>query len=428
MFIENSSDAKKLINLLDIHDSIINVYYTSTHLHPSNNTLLAVFVQVQNKNYVISFNHPDVENISPTFLKLILNTRGRKIIFDRKKLLYFSDCITNSVDAMLGKYFIHKKETDHEFKIKPTIQNLKCVPIMVLLKHFKNVCKSVSDLKFDEKLLKYEQDFSSALFGIEKNGLMVENLNKGDLSLLVNNTIFSNYNMMTPTGRPSNAFGNINFAALNKKTGDRDCFVSRYGEDGLLIMVDYESYHLRLLGNFLKYDLPSTSLHEYLGELYHGKKNLTEEEYEFSKKVTFNLIYGGITDDVKNNVPFMKEISNYVDDIWKFYSQHNYVETWFYKRKIHSNFFEGKLNSYKVFNYLLQSAETEKNCEIIIKLNEYLNGKMSKLILYTYDAFLFDFHKSEFPFIKELLPIITSNNLFPVRTYMGRNYGNMKQL
>ena len=49
--------------------------------------------------------------------------------------------------------------------------------------------------------------------------------------------------------------------------------------------------------------------------MYHGKDELTEEEYDLSKKITFNLIYGGITDDVRDNVPFMARIEEFVDDM-----------------------------------------------------------------------------------------------------------------
>ena len=77
---------------------------------------------------------------------------------------------------------------------------------------------------------------------------------------------------------------------------------------------------------------------------------------------------------------------------------------------------------------MLQSAETEKNCEVILKLNKFLEDVKSKMILYTYDAFLFDMHKSDFELIKQMQPIITSNDKYPVRTYMGRTYGDMKQI
>lgn len=428
MFIENPKEAKELLILLNRYPSIINTYYTKPNAHACKNSPLLLMVNVNDNYYIVSFEHPDLITISHEFINLIFKTNGTKTIFDRKRLKYYVDDIKNSIDAKVCSYLSNKHDIENEYA-ENRVNDFRSVPVMVLLKHFKKLCDKVKTENYDKNLVCYEKDFSLALYGIEKNGMNVSNFKLGSHSLVDSkNLVYSQYNMMTPTGRPSNSFGNVNYAALNKKTGQRDCFTSRFGDDGLLIMVDYESYHLRLLANFLKYDLPKTSLHEYLGKYYHGKNTLTEEEYEFSKKITFNLIYGGITDDVKENVPFMKRISEYVDSVWDFYNKNNYVETWFYKRKISSIFFGDKINSYKVFNYLLQSAETEKNCEIITKLNDYFKVTKSKLILYTYDAFLFDVHKSEFQLIKKMQPIITSNNSYPVRTYTGRNYGDMKQI
>ena len=428
MFIENSHEAKKFLSLLDDNSSIINVYYTKPNTHPSKNTPLVLMAQIDQKYYVVSFNHPDSINVPTKFLNLIFETSGTKTIFDRKQLKYHVNKFKNTHDAMVCSYLTSKSTIETEYK-ESRIKDYRSVPVMLLLKHFKKMCESVNINEYETNLLKYEEDFSEALYGIEKHGLNVTDFKLGESNLVDNNNlVYSQYNMMTPTGRPSNAFGNVNFAALNKKTGQRDCFTSRFGNDGLLIMVDYESYHLRLLANFLEYDLPKTSLHEYLGKYYHGKDTLTEEEYELSKKITFNLIYGGISDDVKQNVPFMKIISEYVDSVWDFYSKNKFVETWYYKRKIASVFFGEKINSYKIFNYLLQSAETEKNCEVILKLNKFLEDVKSKMILYTYDAFLFDMHKSDFELIKQMQPIITSKDKYPVRTYMGRTYGDMKQI
>ena len=74
-------------------------------------------------------------------------------------------------------------------------------------------------------------------------------------------TLNTQYNLYTPTTRPSNRYNNINFLALNKKDGDRNDYVSRYGSEGAIAMIDYESYHLRLFANHINYDLPNDSLH-----------------------------------------------------------------------------------------------------------------------------------------------------------------------
>ena len=428
MFIETPEQMHELLKLMRMHTSIINLYYTHPTRHPSLNDVLGVFIYVNKHTYVISIRHPDAIHISDKILDVIYASPGRKIIFDRKRIKYFVKEIKNGIDAKVCSYLNFKESIDTEFNITQK-NDLRSVPIMILLKHFKNMCLVLKNFSFSSGSILFESDFSNALYEIEKNGLFVRNFNLGSDELVnSDNLVYSQYNMLTPTGRPSNAFGNVNFAALNKKTGQRDCFVSRFLDDGLLVMVDYESYHLRLLANFLEYDLPKSSLHEYLGRLYHGKDKLTEEEYEISKKITFNLIYGGITDDVKMNVPFMKKIADYVDSVWDFYCTNHYVETWYYKRRISDVFFKKNVNSYKIFNYLLQSAETEKNCKIISELNNHFRNMRSKIILYTYDAFLFDVHKTEFEVMKSLIDVITSDGQYPIRMYSGKSYGSMKQI
>ena len=85
-------------------------------------------------------------------------------------------------------------------------------------------------------------------------------------------------------------------------------------------------------------------------------------------------------------------------------------------------YFLKNVNSYKIFNYLLQSAETEKNCKIISELNNHFRNMRSKIILYTYDAFLFDVHKTEFEVMKSLIDVITSEGQYPIRMYSVKSY------
>ena len=429
MFIESPKDAKNLLELLQRNSSVIYVYYQFDGTHSINNIPLVACVQVLDKNYVISLGHPDSIVMPIEFLKLIFKTKATKIIFDRKKLKYHIPDIVNAVDALVYCYLNKKTEIDSAItSYKYT--DLRSVPIMMILNHFKQVCKSINKTEFNQISLKeYEEQFSNALFEVEKNGMYVENFNLGEKTLVnSDNLVFGQYNMLTPTGRPSNSFGNVNYVALNKKTGQRDCFKSRFGNEGLLVMIDYESYHLRLVGNHLDFDLPNISLHEYLGKIYHDKDELTEEEYELSKKITFNLMYGGIDDDIKNNVPFMKVISEYVDKVFNQYIKYGYVQTWFFNRKISSCFLGESPNPYKVFNYLLQAAETERNCDIISKINKHLDNTDTKLVLYTYDAFLFDVPSKDFDLLKEVYPTITTNGKYPVRTYIGNNYGSLRQI
>ena len=83
------------------------------------------------------------------------------------------------------------------------------------------------------------------------------------------------------------------------------------------------------------------------------------------------------------------------------------------------------MNPQKLFNYLIQAYETERNIKAIEKIHNILKGYNSKLILYTYDAFLFDCAKEEISIIKNEI----ANNLdFPVKMHVGKNYNDMKLL
>ena len=427
-FIETGKDVGELLGLLKSGECFIHVF-DRFNAHPIKNEPLVAMIRHFDKDevYVISFSHPDCIPTKVETLELIANTECKKYVLNRKNLLHYVT-MKNCVDIGWCIY----SETLNTIEVeKFRCKDTRSVPIMQMIKSFKDTFKLFysSVQSMDLQMSQYETEFSEVLCELEKSGLYVNNFELGDASLVDENQfVYTQYNLHTPTSRPSNRFGNVNYAALNKKTGDRDCFVSRYGKDGAIVMMDYESYHLRLFGNHVNFDLPNESLHGYLGKLYHGKDELTEEEYDLSKKITFNLIYGGITDDVRDNVPFMAKIADFVDETWNNYKQNGYVETWFYNRKLKSSIFDDKTNSYKVFNYLLQSAETERNCQVLRNIFEYLSDKTTQCVLYTYDAFLFDIPKNEFPLVSELKKTMNPTGDYPIRTYVGATYGDLREV
>jgi len=111
--------------------------------------------------------------------------------------------------------------------------------------------------------------------------------------LVKDNKVYSQYNYYTMTGRPSNAYRGFNFAAMNKEDGTRAAFCSRF-DNGALVEMDFDSYHVRLIARLIGYDLPTSSIHDYLGQFYFGVSQLTDEQRDESKQITFRLLYGGI--------------------------------------------------------------------------------------------------------------------------------------
>ena len=79
------------------------------------------------------------------------------------------------------------------------------------------------------------------------------------------------------------------------------------------------------------------------------------------------------------------------------------------------------MNPQKLFNYLLQNLETSTNVRILWEIIKILKNKQTKLILYTYDAFLLDVDKREKDVIKAILNVFDKHKL-KVKIKHGSNY------
>ena len=84
------------------------------------------------------------------------------------------------------------------------------------------------------------------------------------------------------------------------------------------------------------------------------------------------------------------------------------------------------MNPNKLFNYLIQLAETENNMNILNDLIPLLDTKKSKLMLYQYDSFLFDFNREDtMELLKEVKKIMEQGGKYPIKAKYGTNYHEM---
>ena len=86
------------------------------------------------------------------------------------------------------------------------------------------------------------------------------------------------------------------------------------------------------------------------------------------------------------------------------------------------------MNKSKLFNYLIQAYETESNIKTIIELKNYLYDKKTKLVLYGYDSFTFDYSKEDGVSILTELKNILERNSHLTKAKAGSNYGKMKEI
>jgi DNA polymerase I-like protein with 3'-5' exonuclease and polymerase domains len=212
---------------------------------------------------------------------------------------------------------------------------------------------------------------------------------------------------------------------MNKEDGTRSAFCSRF-ENGILVEMDFDAYHVRLIARLIGYKLPTDSVHTYFGKFYFDTNTLTSDQYEQSKQITFRLLYGGIDSEFLS-IPFFSEVNAFISNLWSTWKRQGYIETAIDKRPLTRDAFP-EMTKNKLFNYYLQSLETEVSVRKLQLLLDHMSGMQSKLILYTYDSMLFDVHPTEYDeFTQSAQSILTTGNL-PVKVAKGHIYSKMQEI
>ena len=228
---------------------------------------------------------------------------------------------------------------------------------------------------------------------------------------------WTQYHPFTLTSRPSNNFGGVNYAALNKEDGSRDRFVSRF-DGGKLIQFDYDAYHPRIIGKMVGEPIPmDVSGHQTLADMY-------GVPYNDSKPITFRQLYGGVQEEYLH-IPLFSKVSHKIDKMWVEFTRNGYISTPMGRKLIRTNL--NDMNANKLFNYVLQATETELNMAILLKLMEFMKDMKSKMVLYTYDSYLLDMHPDDFDDLQNLKILIEGNG-FPTKVERGDRYSEMKSI
>jgi hypothetical protein len=444
--VETESEILDLIKEVKDNRIFVAPILKDPFLHYTVNTLSLLYLYdlTLNKECIVSFNHSEALSINESLLKDLLCSSKECFVLNLKYLLSKVDC-ANIYDANMVIYFLTNKSIDveefdtsvHDY-FNQKYSNLKnlnhLIPIVKHHEKFGDLIREYKDqfktFTINETFLKYNNVIKT-LHHIEFNGMYVDDsILKESFPhvTITDNFVYTEYNPYTTTGRPSNRFDSVNYAALNKETGVRKAFRSRFGKDGFLLQFDYDAYHIRLLGELLGYQFPGKiNMHEYLGRQYFGKEELSPEEYEQSKSITFKLLYGGIEKEFLE-IPFFKLVDDFTKTNWKLYKEQKYLETPIFKRTLKNTFFS-EMNSQKLLNYLIQSLEMEETMAILDTLTSFNKGYKSKIILYTYDSILIDFHKDDGgKYIKQCQKILECNGKYPVKVQAGYDYQLLKNV
>ena len=132
----------------------------------------------------------------------------------------------------------------------------------------------------------------------------------------------------------------------------------------------------------------------------------------------FRQLYGGIMDKYKF-WEYFEQVQEYIDKLWNQYQTVGYINCPVSGHVFHKSKLEN-VNSNKLFNYVLQNLETSNNVKIIWDILKILKGKNTKLVLYTYDAFLFDMDENEN--LTEDIKQVFDKYKLSIKTKIGHNY------
>jgi hypothetical protein len=395
-------------------------------MHPGIYAPLCLYLRdvTQPKGFLVNYFHPEALQFDSLQVKEYLRT-FKKIFTPDKKALSHTYFGTNTYDLNLFEYKEVKKQTHaHSYFSQRYHTEEDLNSVIPIVKHFEQ-CEIIFE-EYTSVIKKYvpneyHDDLSNVFWFIERNGLKVNSaferyfdLKRPFLSRY-NSYTFTQYNLNTTTGRPSNTFNSLNFAALPKESGARSVFIPR---NDFLLEIDLTAYHPTLIGQMVGYNSPTGDIYEDFAAKYGMDR--TE-----AKGLVFKQLYGHIFDQYKD-FEFFQLTQKLIEQIWI-----TFTKTGKYTVEQTGKVFKQSdlpnMNPQKLFNYIIQHWETYNNVALLKEILYIINNSETRLVLYTYDAFLLDTSKEDKDKIKQILQVFNDRNL-KIKTSYGTDYDTLQSL
>ena len=409
----------------------VDVISSNDLYHPRLTSTAAIYIRPINSEhgYIVPINHDEGFNVTKERVYGILNSASILYTIDKKNLLYhfnLQGAIDLSLVYSMVKYdrleYSRENNTLNYFYNK--FRDFKNINQLIPISKLYESCEKVYDqvkkvIKF--KLPKgfdfYNNTATNVFYLLEQSGIGIyyEQFNetfkpRNPLYNTLDNTVLTSYNLYNATSRPTNAFNSVNFAAIPKSEQHRKCF---HPTGDYFVELDFDGYHLRLLCDQIEYPLSNESAHTQLAKNYFGTEDITDEQYLEAKQINFQAIYGKIPEQHRNLEIFQK-IQQYIDDMWNLYNDNGVVYNPISDKPFTKELKE--MHPAKLMNYMMQSLETARNILILKEVLRYLQNKKTKVVLYTYDALLFDFHKEEGKeTLEDIKKILESGGKYPIK-------------
>jgi hypothetical protein len=422
---------EQLDKLGPFNDCFVQFIQQNDNYHPKLSPLSLIYVRdiTQHKGYMLCLDHNESFSLPyQETLNWLLGNTDRLFVLNKKEALYHFPYPDKLYDINFIEYpdltgiftpchtFYYRQHTANPItnKLIPISKHYEECELM-----FNVVLPIIQQYRSNNVVYAFNNGPLTRVFhDIESNGIKVDKQSFidsycKDLQYTqlkhIKCRIYSQYNLYTLTGRPSNTYNSINFAALDKNNGERSCY--RPTNDKF-IEFDIQGYHPRILGDMIDFNFGDKNTYETLSELL----GVTTQE---AKELTFKQLYGGVWKEYRNQ-PFFRDIVTLTDGIW---DEYQYGGTYPTRNRIFIR--DADMTQSKLLNYIIQSHETSNNVIMLDNILNYLRDKKTKLVLYTYDAFLFDYSKEDGT---QLLTDIQSFIHYPLNIKQGKSYHGLEKI
>jgi len=436
-YIIETQEQIQLLKNLGRKGGYVEVISSNDNYHPLLTSTVAVYLRPldHHEGYIIPINHDEGLNLDKNRVYDILREYTTLYTLDKKQLMYHF-VLPSVIDLSLlysmtnyNRLELARSNSTCNWYYNRFYQFKQINAIIPISKLFEkcednyNTVYRILQYAIPNGFDFYNKTATSVFFMIERAGLRI--IHEQFLQLfkpnnesysIEDNIVYTSYNLYNTTSRPTNAFNSINFAAIPKAPEFRKTIIP---QNDVFVEMDFDGYHLRLLCEQIGYPLTDESAHIQLARLYFGKDEIAEDEYAKAKQINFHAIYGKIPPEYAFLDVFEK-IQNYINRLWQHYQEKGYVEDPISGKRFTQELPE--MHPQKLMNYMMQSLETSRNILILKDVLMFLQDKKSKLALYTYDAFVFDFDKSDGKeTLESLEKIMNQGGNYPIKFKYSNN-------
>jgi hypothetical protein len=392
----------------------IEPIWSNENQHPSCSGIQGFYIREINykKGFIVVLQHSETTRCDIDEIYDLLYSFEEIFVRDKKEFLHILP-----VKQLSDIYFISPTDIPdrfpcHEFFYRKYPHIADIGSIIPIVKHYErcetifDAVKHVFSMKKPPHFEFYNNRASHVFYWIEAMGLKVDPKLFEEHFGVERDWTYSQFNLKTTTTRPSNSFGGINYAALDKKSGCREAFIP---DNDFLLEIDISAYHPTLAAQLVGYEFQEEDIHQAFANMY-------GVGYKKAKELTFKQLYGGVFKEYKD-LEFFQKVEKYIDDISskeEFVCKSGYV-------------FKTDMKKQKLFNYILQNTETYYNVLILEEIIRILKHCKTNIIHYTYDSFLLDVSKDDKAVIEEILDVFESYK-FNVKMEVGTNYDSLSVL